>query len=151
MILSAQSIRKRGIITPFCEKTVFAGKSFGLSHAGYDIRVKQRLVLAPGSFSLASSMEEFDMPTDLLGQVCDKSSWARMGVCVQNTILEPGWRGFLTLEITNHGFGDKPLVIEAGSPIAQIIFHLLDEPTDTPYRGKYQDQADMPVEAIYEH
>lgn len=147
MVLSAQTIRKRGIIAPFFERQVHleTGSSWGLSVAGYDIRIKQEAELAAGDFTLASSIEHFDMPTDILGVVADKSSLARRGIAVQNTIIEPGWRGYLTLEITNHSLETVELL--AGQPIAQIVFHLLDQPTEIPYNGKYQDQPDRPVEA----
>jgi dCTP deaminase len=58
---------------------------------------------------------------------------------VQNTVIEPGWRGYLTLELTNHG--PNRLEIPAGSPIAQIIFEMLDEPTEQPYRGPVSEPA----------
>jgi len=88
------------------------------------------------------------MPDDLLGVVHDKSSWARRGLTVQNTVIEPGWRGFLTLELTYHG--DADLALHQGDPIAQIVFHRLDMATVQPYDGKYQDQAPGPQEAIEE-
>lgn len=136
-----------GIITPFHERTVIRGKTYGVSYAGYDIRIKQPLELDPGSFELASSIEHFQVPNNWVGIVHDKSSWARRGIAVQNTVLEPGWRGYLTLEISNHGTFN--INIEGGDPIAQIIFHKLTEPTSG-YQGKYQDQRDAPVEAIDE-
>lgn len=148
MILSAQSIRKRGIFTPFCERTHEYGMTYGLGPAGYDVRVAEPVVLPPHTAKLASTLEHFSMPNDLLGKVADKSSWARRFLAVQNTIIEPGWRGFLTLELSNHS--DDHIVIPAGAPIAQIIFQLLDEPTEAPYSGKYQDQRTGAVEAIYE-
>ena len=148
MILSGQSIRKRGIFTPFCERTKLYGMSYGLGPAGYDVRVAQAITLAPGTAALASTLEHFDMPRDLLGIVADKSTWARRFLAVQNTIIEPGWRGFLTLELTNHG--KDTIKILPGSPIAQIILHMLDEPTQMPYAGKYQDQTSKPVAAILE-
>jgi len=86
------------------------------------------------------------MTTTVLAQVCDKSIWARRGVAVQNTIIEPGWRGHLTLEITYARW--HPLRICAGDPIAQIIFFRLEQPTDQPYRGRYQDQKSGPQPAI---
>ena len=137
-ILSAQSIRRRGIFTPFGEREKAFGMSYGLSSCGYDIRVEQGFTLWPGHFRLASTLEHFAMPNDLVGIVHDKSTWARLGVAVQNTVVEPGWTGWLTLELTNHS--EYPREIMAGAPIAQVIFHLLDEPTDQPYAGKYQDQ-----------
>lgn len=142
-ILSAQTIRKRKLIHPLLERQQHreSGCSFGLSAAGYDVRVDQSLILNHGDFVLASTMERFTMPDDVVGIVHDKSTWARIGLAVQNTVIEPGWRGFLTLEITNHGERDNIRLLP-GTPIAQVIFHFLDEPTSQPYpeRGKYQNQ-----------
>jgi dCTP deaminase len=151
MILSAQSIRKRchsGLIKPFHERTVFNGMTFGLSIAGYDIRIAENVTVPDNKFILASSIERFEMPLDLLGKVCDKSSWARKGLFVQTTIIEPGWCGHLTLEITNQGF--HWIQLKSGTPIAQIIFELLDEPAEKGYDGKYQNQPDYPVPALSE-
>lgn len=146
MILPAQIIRLIKPVTPFCERTKEFGMSYGLSAAGYDIRIAESLLLGPSDFILASSMEEFNMPNNVLAYVKDKSTWARQGLAVQNTVIEPGWRGFLTLELTNH-FG-SPIKIEKGMPIAQIVFHKLMEATEQPYDGKYQDQpagAQLPL------
>lgn len=148
MILSGQSIRARGIFEPFNERTKFLGMTFGLGPAGYDVRIAERVILKPGASALASTMEHFTMPDDLLGKVADKSTWARRFVAVQNTIIEPGWRGHLTLELSNHG--PDRIVIEEGMPIAQIILHLLDAPAERPYAGKYQDQRAGAVPAILE-
>jgi dCTP deaminase len=150
MYLSAQSIRLLGdnLITPFHERTVFEGMTFGLGPCGYDVRIAQTFGLEPRSFRLASTVEHFVIPNYLVAFVKDKSSWARRFVTVQNTVIEPGWRGFLTLELTNHS--DVYVTIKKGMPIAQIILGRLDLPTDTPYNGKYQDQPNMPVEALVE-
>ena len=149
MILSAQSIRKReGIITPFTEKTIFNGMSYGLTGAGYDIRIAEHTVVPVGRGVLASSLEHFRLPNDIQGRVCDKSSWARKMLAVQNTVLEPGWYGYLTLELTNHG--TQEIIIPKGAPIAQVVFHLLDEPTELPYKGKYQAQKAGAQPAIHE-
>ena len=148
MILSAQSIRKRSLVEPFHERTALHGMTFGLSSAGYDVRIRERVILRPGDFALASTVERFTMPTDLIARVADKSSWARKGLTVQNTVIEPGWIGWLTLELANHG--PNTIRLEAGAPIAQIIFELLDEPTEQPYAGRYQNQPPEPVYAIEE-
>jgi len=103
MILSAQSIRKRGIFTPFCEKSFANGLTYGLSHAGYDVRIAEDVELKPGDFTLASTVERFEMPEDLVGMVHDKSTWARRGLSLFNTVIEPGWHGWLTLELVNNG------------------------------------------------
>jgi len=108
-----------------------------------------------GRFALASSMESFQVPDDLVGIVHDKSTWAREGISVFNTVIEPGWGPhpdrpdegcFLTLEIVFHG--NKPITIPAGAGIAQVLFHRIEEPAS--YCGKYQGQADRPVTAIME-
>ena len=158
-ILSGQSImRRRPVVNPQPRTEVEAdGQRFthGCSPAGYDLRLdrvkgayqlgEHLWRLAPGEFALASAIEEFQMPPDLLGVVHDKSSWARRGLACQNTVIEPGWRGFLTLELTNHS--REPLCLRQGVGICQVIFHLLDEPTFHPYDGVYQDQAAGPQEA----
>ena len=148
MILSAQSIRERKPIKPFHERSIQSGMSFGLSHSGYDVRVAETLWLTPGQFALASTIEEFDMPDDLVAMVHDKSTWARRGLSLFNTVIEPGWRGYLTLELVNHN--SDTLRILAGDPIAQIVFMKLDQPTESPYSGKYQNQRSGPVGAMRE-
>ena len=123
------------------------GVSHGLSEAGYDLRIKQGVTLTPESrFTLASTVERFQMPPDLIGIVHDKSTWARQGLSVFNTVIESGWEGWLTLELVYHGNGT--LRIPAGAGIAQVIFHRIEEPAN--YSGKYQGQADRPVAAIME-
>lgn len=138
------------------------GVSYGLGEGGYDIRIKQDVYFDPHTkhhieswgtrevagtprFQLASAMEEFHMPSNLLGIVHDKSTWARKGLSVFNTVIEPGWCGWLTLELVYHGVG--PLVIPAGSGIAQVIFHRTEQ--HAYYHGKYQYQADEPVSARF--
>ena len=172
-ILAAQSIRLRMKDTP--ERLRFEqwrleiepyeqesqqamGLSYGVTAAGYDIRlgkiqhplspdatVEKRL-LKPGQFALAASLERVKIPHDLQVIVHDKSTWARKGLALQNTVLEPGWGGWITLELSNHG--DDTIELLTGMPIAQLVFHQLDVPTDRPYIGKYQDQQANPQEAI---
>lgn len=119
--------------------------SYGLSTCGYDVRIAQDIWLWPGFGRLASTIERFNMPADVMAEVKDKSSWARRFVTVQNTVIEPGWRGTLTLELTNHR--PWPRFIRAGSPIAQIVFYNLDKASEQPYNGKYQDQEPGPQPA----
>lgn len=138
------------------------GVSHGLSEAGYDIRIKQEVIFHPGNstqpagvwvdgvynpgrFTIASAIEEFQMPIHLVGVVHDKSTWARLGLSVRNTVVEPGWKGFLTLELVYDGRG--MLTIPAGAGIAQVLFH--QTTCYAAYDGKYQNQADKPVEAIH--
>lgn len=149
MILSAQSIVQAGIVTPLTTRMVdLNGNSFGLSACGYDVRLDQNVELQPGDFVLASTIEHFKIPINVAGVVHDKSSLARRGLAVQNTILEPGWRGYLTLELTNHYV--NRIALRRGSAIAQVVFHVLDQPTSLPYDGKYQDQEAGPQPALEE-
>jgi dCTP deaminase len=153
-ILSGQTIQDLSIISPFYGRTRHEGLTFGCGPSGYDVRVEfdskginKEVSLLPGQFMLASTIEKFDMPNHVVGIVHDKSTWARRGLAVQNTVIEPGWKGWLTLELTNHGI--HPLLIKRGMPIAQILFHSTDRPTKG-YEGKYQDQARGPVQPISE-
>ena len=139
------------------------GVSYGLGEAGYDIRIKQDITfyhlfgLIPmvkivdgkqvsrhlGKFALASAIEKFNMSPSCVAIVHDKSTWARRALSVFNTVIEPGWKGYLTLELAYHG--RKKLHIPAGSGIAQVLFHLVQEPAN--YNGKYQNQENKPVAA----
>lgn len=144
------------------------GVSYGLGEAGYDIRIKQEIRFLvfdrekpqvirydtnkedvpfmdhfASRFVIASAIEEFNMPDNLVGIVHDKSTWARKGLSVFNTVIEPGWKGMLTLELVYHGQDD--LVIPAGAGIAQVVFH--ETMTPAIYTGKYQNQEDEPVAA----
>lgn len=165
MIVNGKELLKLAPIKDMLtEKVKYSGVSHGLAEAGYDIRIKQEIEWNPpiynvfgsmaklphlivdgqvhrGNFTLASAIEEFVMPTSLVGIVHDKSTWARQGLSVFNTVIESGWRGFLTLELAFHG--SKYLYIPAGVGIAQVLFHLTS--SEAQYNGKYQDQPDMPV------
>ncbi len=159
-ILSYQSIEKANILLPFCERTIHepTNLSYGCGAASYDVRLAEDTYLVGNVITLASTVEHFTMPDNVCGVVHDKSSLARAGVLVQNTFIDPGWRGYLTLEISYHLLNpwksdqdqskssfafeeeDEHLDLSAGTPIAQIVFHHLDEHTEQPYSGQYQDQ-----------
>ena len=147
MILSGNTIRRLGIFTPCREKGKQGGMSYGLSVCGYDLRIAEYLVLRPGDFALASTLERFTMPKNVVAIMHDKSTWARRGLAVQNTVAEPGWEGYLTLELTNHG--PDVLYIEPGDPICQALCHYVDEETEG-YDGKYQGQGQGAQPAILE-
>ena len=84
------------------------------------------------------------MPATIMGQVLNKSTWARKFLDASRTTnIEPGWRGHLTIELRYDG--EEPLTVLAGSGVAQVIFHEIAEPAQ--YEGKYQDQANEPVPA----
>jgi len=159
MIINRDSLLAAAPIQDMCQsKQTFAGYSYGMSEAGYDIRIKQKVVFdnrqgrnliwvddvpSSGSFCLASAIERFQMPTNLTGIVHDKSTWARQGLSVFNTVIEPGWNGWLTLELAFKG--QELLEIPAGVGIAQVVFHLTSDHAQ--YDGKYQHQEDKPQEA----
>lgn len=166
---------EQGLIEPFTERGVFNGKTYGLGPCTYDFRCKQKLTIlswwqAPAylacraidtalamlkkperfehvklCFTLASSIERVKLPDDIGACVMDKSSWARKGLSVFNTHFDPGFEGYATLELTNNSL--KALVIPEGMAICQFKFERLEAPTEMPYRGKYQNQDNRPVEA----
>lgn len=168
MVINGSALLAAKPIIDMCDGKMVGkgGTSFGLGEAGYDIRIKQEIRFTSmtgkryiqiidensdpadgyktGRFVLASAIEQFQMPEDLVAIVHDKSTWARRGLSVFNTVIEPGWEGFLTLELVYHG--EDELVIPAGAGIAQVMFHKTAEHAQ--YRGKYQHQADAPVAAI---
>ena len=145
IINRSKLLRLSPVINMETTKKIFNGVSYGLTECGVDIRIKQDMWLFFGRrFVLGSSIEKFDMPSNLMGQVLNKSTWARRGIdASMTTNIEPGWKGWLTLEIRYSKFW--PIKIKAGSGIAQVIFHEIAEPAE--YIGKYQNQPDCPVEA----
>ncbi len=144
--------------------------SFGLSTCGYDIRLANTFTIPTtlrdldplkpndmqwvsnpnweggfsilgNSFVLAHSLEEFDMPEDVCAQCLGKSTYARNGIFVNVTPLEPGWKGVLTIEIAN--LGPNPVIVHPGQGIAQLQFFKIAKPR-TSYAakgGKYQGQT----------
>lgn len=141
-VLSAQTIQRLNLVYPTNRHRDRNGNSCGLSACGVDLTLDGTVHLPPGGFALAAAKQLFDIPPDVMGVVHDKSSLARRGLAVQNTVLEPGWRGYLTLELTNHG--NETFDLLPGDAICQVIFHRLDAHTDLPYDGKYQDQPPGP-------
>lgn len=145
-VLSAQTIRRRKLLIPFTEAMKDSqGRSAGLSAASYDLRVAETMIVFPGDFRLTSTIEEFQMPGDLSAVVRDKSTLARLGLSMFNTHIDPGFRGFLTLEMRH--YGRSPIEFNRGDAVAQVVFEMLDELTEMPYDGKYQDQEAGPQEA----
>lgn len=148
MILSGKEILARKIFAPSYDRTYHeeSGMTFGTGPAGYDVRIRQDTILYPGEFKLASTVEHFTMPNDVLGSVHDKSTLARRGISVFNTIIECGWKGFLTIELVNKG--EEIVFLKEGSPVCQVVFHLVHGEV-VPYEGRYQNQPDKPVKAIF--
>ena len=167
MIVNGQTLLTMRPLEPMVpNKTRFESTSHGLSEAGYDLRIKQditfiksgygdRVVVKDpdkdeeeiffGSFCLASTIEKFQMPNFLVAKIHDKSTWARQALSVFNTVVEPGWHGWLTLELVYHGQTD--LHIPAGSGIAQALFDQLTDMSNYG-DGKYQNAGNHPQPAI---
>ena len=100
--------------------------------------------LHPGDCLLGVSMEYIKMPSNIAGLCTGKSTYARCGVFVNTTPLEAGWRGHLTIEISN--LNTMPVWIYPGRGICQLQF-FEGEPCENPYNGKYQNQGPEVVTA----
>jgi len=104
----------------------------------------QYWLLPPLSYALGVTVETFKIPRRVIGLCLGKSTYARSGLIINATPLEPTWRGRLVLEISNSA--DLPVRIYAEEGIGQIIFFESDEDCDVSYedrKGKYQDQTGL--------
>lgn len=140
-----EQINPKPLITPFVERGVQNGKSYGLSACTYDCRISDGLLIPVGQSRLASTIERFCFPHNICGSILDKSSWARVFVSALNTHFDPGFEGHATIELTN--LGTEAAIFSPGDPLVQMKFEWLDEPTELPYRGKYQSQGPQPTPA----
>ncbi len=154
MILSDRLIKLHNIMDPCHPRTVFRGKSYGLSSCGYDVRCDiesmddwadynqvftpdgDGIALDPSTSILLGIMEHFSIPPGVVGFIKDKSTWSRQGLFTPQAVLEPGWKGFLGLRMYN--LGDEPVTIVHGEAIAQVIFQWIDGVPENTYTGKYQ-------------
>jgi dCTP deaminase len=101
-----------------------------------------RVVIPSGGYILGRAIERFCMPRDLVGIVFTKSTYARIGILPATTVIEPGWEGDLTFEISNNNPG--PAVVYVGEGIAQVMFFLISGEVDRDYAdrlGAYQGQV----------
>ncbi len=165
---------ERKMIEPFVDEQVRAGViSYGVSSYGYDVRVGDEFkvfsnvynaivdpknfdpksfvdikadvcIIPPNSFALASTVEYFRIPRDVLTVCVGKSTYARCGIIVNVTPFEPEWEGHVTIEISNTT--PLPAKVYANEGIAQVLFFQGDEPCETSYadkKGKYQKQQGL--------
>jgi len=98
-----------------------------------------QLALHPGQFILGSTLEFVSMPSDISGQVVSRSSWGRLGLLVATAVVvQPGYKGVLTLELVNTG--GVPIVLRPGTRVAQIQLWQADKAASSSYaaHGKYQ-------------
>ena len=152
--------------------------SYGTSSYGYDIRCSREFkiftninstivdpknfdeksfvdfsgdicIIPPNSFALARTVEYFRIPRDVLVVCLGKSTYARCGIIVNVTPLEPEWEGHVTLEFSNTT--PLPAKIYANEGVAQVIFFESDEACDTSYKdrgGKYQGQRGVTMPKV---
>ncbi|CAN5898664.1 dCTP deaminase [soil metagenome] len=168
-----------GMIEPFVDSQKREGViSYGLSSYGYDARVGNNFkiftnvdsavvdpknfaansfvdrtteicVIPPNSFALASTVEYFRIPRDVLVICVGKSTYARCGIIVNVTPLEPEWEGHVTLEFSNTT--PLPARIYANEGACQFLFLQGNEPCEVSYRdkaGKYQGQRGVTLPKI---
>jgi dCTP deaminase len=169
----------RGMIEPFVDEQVREGViSYGLTSYGYDMRVadefkvftnvwnvvvdpknfdprsfvdrkEDHIDIPPNSFALARSVERFRIPRNVSCIVIGKSTYARVGVIINVTPLEPEWEGYVTIEISNTT--PLPARIYANEGIGQVLFLESDEPCEVSYadkKGKYQGQQGIVLPRI---
>ena len=147
------------LIEPFTENQVRDADSgnkiisYGVSSFGYDVRCADEFkvftninsdvcVIPPNSFALARTVEYFKIPRNILTVCLGKSTYARCGIIVNVTPLEPEWEGHVTLEFSNTT--NLPAKIYAGEGVAQMLFFESDEECEISYKdrdGKYQGQT----------
>ena len=170
---------EHGMIEPFEDRQIRQGiVSYGLSSYGYDIRVADEYkvftnvfntvvdpknfdpksfvdivsdvcIVPPNSFALASTVEYFRIPRDVLTVCLGKSTYARCGIIVNVTPFEPEWEGHVTIEISNTT--PLPAKIYANEGIAQVLFFQSDEQCEVSYKdkkGKYQAQRGVTLPKI---
>ena len=167
------------MIEPFVDEQVRSGViSYGVSSYGYDVRVGDDFkvftnvfntvvdpknfdpksfvdikadvcIIPPNSFALASTIEYFRVPRDILTICLGKSTYARCGIIVNVTPFEPEWEGHVTIEISNTT--PLPAKIYANEGIAQVLFLQSDEVCAVSYKdkkGKYQAQRGVTLPKI---
>ncbi|MDO8451513.1 MAG: dCTP deaminase [bacterium] len=93
-------------------------------------------ILQPGDFCLATTMETFTLPDDLLARLEGRSSLGRLGIVVHSTasIFEPGWSGVVVMELGN--LGRMPVALYPGMRICALTFEVLSSPAEIPYSKK---------------
>ncbi len=166
-----KEMAQKGMIAPFDKEQVRKGViSYGVSSYGYDMRIADEFkifssvnntiidpkdfnastlidfkggtcIVPPNSFVLGRSVEYFKIPRDVLVICLGKSTYARCGIVVNVTPLEPEWEGYVTIEISNTS--PLPAKIYANEGIAQLIFIQASDVCERSYAdkaGKYQSQ-----------
>jgi len=108
-----------------------------LSGAGYDLRLVEGVTILPGQYRLVATLEKVELDEDLVGTLYLRSTLARAGVIGSLALVDPGFRGQLTVSLFNAG--QKSFSMKGNDRFLQIVFHRLGVKTARPYQGKYQD------------
>ena len=100
------------------------------------VKEGEQFVLQPGDFVLATTIESFTLPNDLLARLEGRSSLGRLGIVVHSTasIFDPGWNGVVVMELGN--LGRMPVALYPGMRICALTFEELSSPADVPYNKK---------------
>ena len=136
MILSASEIRRRVqegsglVILPYSDTCQ--------QPASYDLRVTGHQILARGACTLVPSLEWVELPADLAATLRCRSSFARRGLIIGGGFVDPGFRGQLTLCLSNLGAED--IVLSPSERVVQMILHGVEGSTEL-YEGRYQDSS----------
>jgi dCTP deaminase len=110
---------------------------------------KRYVIIPPNSFALCETVEYIEVPRDVLVICVGKSTYARCGLIVNVTPLEPEWKGKVTLEISNTT--PLPARVYANEGVAQLIFLKADDVCEKSYAdkaGKYQDQSGLTLPKV---
>jgi dCTP deaminase len=110
----------------------------------FSTRSSNKIIIEPGTFILGRSVEYFKIPKKIMGIVFGKSTYARSGILVNVTPLEPEWSGYITISISN--ISNKPALLYPMQGIAQVLFFESDEDPLFSYKdlkGKYNEQKDI--------
>ncbi|UCC59214.1 MAG: dCTP deaminase [Candidatus Bathyarchaeum sp.] len=111
--------------------------SSGLNPAGYDLRISKRVVLKPKHYLLVATLETVELGLSVTAYLHIRSSLAREGVVGSFAVVDPGFRGQLTLNL--HNVSEKEITLEKGERIVQIVFHKLGNTAKKGYNGSYQN------------
>lgn len=128
------------VFTPNIYNSVVDPKDID-ERAMVEYETDDHILIPPNSYVLGRSVEYFKMPPDVLGIVLGKSTYARSGIIVNVTPLEPGWEGYVTIEVGNGT--PLPAKVYANEGIAQVIFFQGEAPSVSyaDRQGKYQKQT----------
>jgi dCTP deaminase len=108
-----------------------------LNGAGYDLRLSEGTVIQPGHNTLVATLERVELGESLVGTLHIRSTLARAGIIASLALVDPGFRGQLTILLFNAG--QKSFSMERNGRFLQMVLHRLSVKTRRPYAGKYQD------------